>query len=127
MTIVAETVEGVARIEIARPEKKNALTAAMYQQLADALLAAAGICEGTAAGDCGDWRTVSPDHSSTAFPPPYAMSDPASPPCRLGTPLARRSDRPVNDPKPIQGLAADGSTSTADPLRLGSANVTSAQ
>lgn len=40
MTIVTETVEGVARIEIARPEKKNALTAAMYQQLADALLAA---------------------------------------------------------------------------------------
>ncbi len=40
MTIITETTEGVARIEIARPEKKNALTTAMYQQLADALTAA---------------------------------------------------------------------------------------
>ncbi len=40
MTIETETVDGVARIEIARPQKKNALTAAMYQQLADALTAA---------------------------------------------------------------------------------------
>ncbi len=32
--------EGVATIEIARPEKKNALTAAMYQAMADAIAAA---------------------------------------------------------------------------------------
>ena len=34
------TVDGVATIEIARPEKKNALTMAMYQAMADALRAA---------------------------------------------------------------------------------------
>jgi enoyl-CoA hydratase/carnithine racemase len=37
MTIRTETAEGVARIEIARPEKKNAITVAMYTQLAEAI------------------------------------------------------------------------------------------
>ncbi len=41
-TIVTETAERVARIEIARPEKKNALTEEMYAALADAVLAAEG-------------------------------------------------------------------------------------
>ena len=41
MTIKTATLSGVATIEIARPEKKNALTAAMYQAMADALRAAA--------------------------------------------------------------------------------------
>ena len=41
MTIKTATLNGVATIEIARPEKKNALTAAMYQAMADALTAAA--------------------------------------------------------------------------------------
>ena len=40
MTIRTATIDGVATIEIARPEKKNALTAAMYQAMADALAAA---------------------------------------------------------------------------------------
>jgi enoyl-CoA hydratase/carnithine racemase len=40
--IVAETTDRVARIEIARPDKKNALTLEMYQALADALVAAEG-------------------------------------------------------------------------------------
>ena len=40
MTIKTETTNGVARIEIARPEKKNAITVAMYQQMADAIAAA---------------------------------------------------------------------------------------
>ena len=40
MTIQTETVNGVARIIIARPEKKNAITAAMYQAMADAIAAA---------------------------------------------------------------------------------------
>jgi enoyl-CoA hydratase/carnithine racemase len=40
MTIRTETADGVARIEIARPEKKNAITVAMYQQMADAIGAA---------------------------------------------------------------------------------------
>ncbi|HYN13378.1 MAG TPA: enoyl-CoA hydratase-related protein [Burkholderiales bacterium] len=38
--IKAETRNRVARIELARPEKRNALTAEMYLQLADALAAA---------------------------------------------------------------------------------------
>jgi enoyl-CoA hydratase/carnithine racemase len=38
--IKTETTGGVARIEIARPEKKNAITFAMYQQLAAAIDAA---------------------------------------------------------------------------------------
>jgi enoyl-CoA hydratase/carnithine racemase len=41
MTIKTATLNGVATIEIARPEKKNALTIAMYQAMADALRAAA--------------------------------------------------------------------------------------
>jgi enoyl-CoA hydratase/carnithine racemase len=40
MTIKTATFNGVATIEIARPEKKNAITQAMYRQLADALDAA---------------------------------------------------------------------------------------
>ncbi len=40
MNIKTATVNGVATIEIARPEKKNALTLAMYQAMADALNAA---------------------------------------------------------------------------------------
>jgi enoyl-CoA hydratase/carnithine racemase len=38
MNIRTATHNGVATIEIARPEKKNALTAAMYQAMADAVL-----------------------------------------------------------------------------------------
>ncbi len=40
MSIKTATLDGVATIEIARPEKKNALTVAMYQAMADALDAA---------------------------------------------------------------------------------------
>ncbi len=40
MSIRLATLNGVATIEIARPEKKNALTGAMYRQMADALDAA---------------------------------------------------------------------------------------
>jgi enoyl-CoA hydratase/carnithine racemase len=40
MSIKTETANGIARVEIARPEKKNAITVAMYQQLADAFAAA---------------------------------------------------------------------------------------
>lgn len=40
MSIRTATLNGVATIEIARPEKKNALTIAMYQAMADALAAA---------------------------------------------------------------------------------------
>lgn len=40
MSIKTAVINGVASIEIARPEKKNALTQAMYQAMADALVAA---------------------------------------------------------------------------------------
>ena len=40
MSIKTATLNGVATIEIARPEKKNAITIAMYQAMADALGAA---------------------------------------------------------------------------------------
>ena len=40
MSIRTETINGVARIEIARPEKKNAITAAMYRAMADGIAAA---------------------------------------------------------------------------------------
>jgi enoyl-CoA hydratase/carnithine racemase len=40
MSIRCATLNGVATIEIARPEKKNALTVEMYQQMADAIDAA---------------------------------------------------------------------------------------
>ena len=40
MTIRTATANGVATIEIARPEKKNALTQAMYTAMAEALVAA---------------------------------------------------------------------------------------
>jgi enoyl-CoA hydratase/carnithine racemase len=41
LSIKTATLNGVATIEIARPEKKNALTMAMYSALAEALFAAA--------------------------------------------------------------------------------------
>ena len=40
MAIKTHTLNGVATIEIARPEKKNAITSEMYQAMADALRAA---------------------------------------------------------------------------------------
>jgi enoyl-CoA hydratase/carnithine racemase len=40
MSIKTATLNGIATIEIARPEKKNALTVEMYQAMADALIAA---------------------------------------------------------------------------------------
>ena len=40
MSIKTATLDGVCTIEIARPEKKNALTAAMYKAMSDAIVAA---------------------------------------------------------------------------------------
>ena len=45
MTIKAAVAQGVYTIEIARPEKKNAITMEMYTAIATALADAAGIGE----------------------------------------------------------------------------------
>ena len=51
MSIKTATLNGVATIEIARPEKKNALTVAMYQAMADALARRAGRRRGARGAD----------------------------------------------------------------------------
>src|SRR5690606_2048567 len=78
MTIRTHTADGGARIEIARPEKKNALTVAMYQQLADAIGAAnddatvrALLIHGgpdifTAGNDLEDFRNAAPRNDMDA-------------------------------------------------------------
>lgn len=77
--IKAETRERVARIEFARPEKKNALTSEMYAQLTEALAAAArdpqvrvvllrgsGECF-TAGNDVADFLKRRPGEASPVF------------------------------------------------------------
>jgi enoyl-CoA hydratase/carnithine racemase len=78
MSIKTATVNGVATIEMARPEKKNALTVAMYQAMADALRAARGdaavravLITGqpgifTSGNDIEDFLTRAPDQGSHA-------------------------------------------------------------
>ena len=74
-SVLSRTVERVARIELARPEKKNALTAEMYAQLTEALAAAgrdpqvrvvllhgSGDCF-TAGNDVGDFLKRKPGES----------------------------------------------------------------
>jgi enoyl-CoA hydratase/carnithine racemase len=82
MSIKTATLNGVATIEIARPEKKNALTVAMYQAMADALRAAAqdgavravlitgqpGIF--TSGNDIEDFMTRAPGQGSDAMDSP---------------------------------------------------------
>jgi enoyl-CoA hydratase/carnithine racemase len=82
MSIKTATLNGVANIEIARPEKKNALTVAMYQAMADALRAAAqdgavravlitgqpGIF--TSGNDIEDFMTRAPGQGSDAMDSP---------------------------------------------------------
>jgi len=77
--IVVETRERVARIELARPDKKNALTAEMYAMLAAALTAArndpqvrAVLLHGsrdcfTAGNDLSDFLKRKPGEGSAAF------------------------------------------------------------
>lgn len=40
MSIIVATADGIARVQLARPEKKNAISTAMYQSMADAIGAA---------------------------------------------------------------------------------------
>jgi enoyl-CoA hydratase/carnithine racemase len=46
--ILTDVAYGIARIQISRPEKKNALTLAMYAEIADALEGAASAPDGRA-------------------------------------------------------------------------------
>ena len=61
MSIRTETADGVLTLTFDRLDRKNAITAAMYQTLADALVAAAGLpgsghlglaCDVTRKADC---------------------------------------------------------------------------
>ena len=82
MSIKTATLNGVATIEIARPEKKNALTVAMYQAMADALDAAqadpavrAVLITGqpgifTSGNDIEDFMTRAPGQGSEAMDSP---------------------------------------------------------
>ncbi|MDP1649067.1 MAG: enoyl-CoA hydratase [Rubrivivax sp.] len=82
MTIRTATINGVATIEIARPEKKNALTVAMYQAMTDALVAAredaavrAVLITGqpgvfTSGNDIQDFMTRAPGQGSDAMDSP---------------------------------------------------------
>ncbi len=82
MTIKTATINGVATIEIARPEKKNALTVAMYQAMTDALVAAredaavrAVLITGqpgvfTSGNDIQDFMTRAPGQGSEAMDSP---------------------------------------------------------
>ena len=82
MSIKTATLNGVATIEIARPEKKNALTVAMYQAMTDALRAAkadpavrAVLITGqpgvfTSGNDIEDFMTRAPGQGSDAMDSP---------------------------------------------------------
>ena len=82
MTIKTATIHGVCTIEIARPEKKNALTVAMYQAMTDALKAArtdnavrAVLITGqpgvfTSGNDIEDFMTRAPGQGSDAMDSP---------------------------------------------------------
>ena len=82
MSIRTATLHGVATIEIARPEKKNALTVAMYQAMSDALHAAredaavrAVLITGqpgifTSGNDIEDFMKRAPGQSSDAMDSP---------------------------------------------------------
>jgi enoyl-CoA hydratase/carnithine racemase len=82
MSIKTATLNGVATIEIARPEKKNALTVAMYQAMHDALVAAkadnavrAVLITGqpgifTSGNDIEDFMTRTPGQGSDAMDSP---------------------------------------------------------
>ncbi|MDO9092003.1 MAG: enoyl-CoA hydratase [Rubrivivax sp.] len=85
MSIKTATLNGVCTIEIARPEKKNALTVAMYQAMSDALHAAkadkavrAVLITGqpgvfTSGNDIEDFMTRAPGQGSEAMNSPVFL------------------------------------------------------
>jgi enoyl-CoA hydratase/carnithine racemase len=79
MSIKTATLNGVATIEIARPEKKNALTAAMYQAMADALRAAqadAGVRAVLITGQPGVFTSGNDIEDFMSRPPSNGMDAP---------------------------------------------------
>jgi enoyl-CoA hydratase/carnithine racemase len=85
MSIKTATLNGVATIEIARPEKKNALTVAMYQAMTEALVSAkadaavrAVLITGqpgvfTSGNDIEDFMTRAPGQGSDAMDSPVFL------------------------------------------------------
>jgi len=79
MSIKTATLNGVATIEIARPEKKNALTAAMYQAMADALRAAqadSGVRAVLITGQPGVFTSGNDIEDFMSRPPSQGMDSP---------------------------------------------------
>jgi enoyl-CoA hydratase/carnithine racemase len=74
----AETLGAIARIELARPEKKNAITAEMYVQLAEALAAADANAQVRAILLCGsrDCFTAGNDLADFLERPPAGTGSP---------------------------------------------------
>lgn len=82
MSIKTATLNGVATIEIARPEKKNALTIAMYQAMADALSAAqadAAVRAVLIAGQPGIFSSGNDIEDFMSRPPGTGSASPESP------------------------------------------------
>lgn len=82
MSIKTATLNGVATIEIARPEKKNALTIAMYQAMADALSAAqadAAVRAVLIAGQPGIFSSGNDIEDFMSRPPGTGSATPESP------------------------------------------------
>ena len=115
MDIVTEKLERVLRIEINRPQKKNAITAAMYQTMADALTEAerddgarAVLIHGssgmfTAGNDLGDFMVNPPaDETAPVFQFLAAVSG-------AGKPLVAA----------VNGMAVGVGTTDVAPLRPG--------
>ena len=97
MSIRTATLNGVATIEIARPEKKNALTMAMYQAMADAIDAAradAGVRALLITGQPGIF-TSGNDLEDFMQRPPGAGSNAEASPVRQFMRALLECDKPV--------------------------------
>ena len=92
------TLGGVATIEIARPEKKNALTVAMYQAMADALRAAQddpAVRAVLITGQPGIFTSGNDIEDFMARPPGAGGSDPAESPVFQFMHALLECDKPV--------------------------------
>jgi enoyl-CoA hydratase/carnithine racemase len=97
-SIRTATLNGVLTIEIARPEKKNALTVAMYQAMADALRAAAddgAVRAVLITGQPGIFTSGNDIEDFMARPPGQGGSDAAESPVFLFMRALLECDKPV--------------------------------